>query len=119
MATILIAEDEQRLADVLVRGFQLSGYQTQVAASGDVALEKLLEREFDLCLLDLMMPGLDGMTVLDRARKQGVTQPIVVLSALGDRDTKDTCSNLGANEFVSKPFSIRTLRERVNYWLAA
>ena len=113
MARILIAEDEERLAALLVRGLTRDGYETRVAHSGDVALKLLLNDSFDLCLLDLMLPEIDGQTVLKRARAQGLFLPIAVLSALADRETQETCLSLGANDFIAKPFSVSELRARV------
>ena len=118
MARILIAEDEARLAALLVRGLKRDGYETEVAATGDIALKLLLNGSFDLCLLDLMLPEMDGITVLGRARARGIVHPIVVLSALADRETKETCLSLGANDFIAKPFSVLVLRDRVRSLIA-
>ncbi|MEL7086791.1 MAG: response regulator [Cyanobacteria bacterium J06597_1] len=118
MPKILIVEDEERLAALLVRGLQKDGYTTQVAASGDTALELILSGAFELCLLDLMMPVMSGLDVLQSVREQGITTPILVLSALADRETQETCLAFGANDFIGKPFSISLLRDRVRRLLA-
>ncbi|MEM9511613.1 MAG: response regulator [Cyanobacteria bacterium P01_E01_bin.48] len=118
MARILIAEDEERLAALLVRGLKRDGHETEVTASGDITLQLLLDDSFDLCLLDLMLPEIDGQTVLARARASGLVLPIVILSALADRDTQESCLSLGATDFIAKPFSLSGLRDRIRALLA-
>lgn len=115
---ILIIEDEARIAALLERGLQRNGFETEVSATGDRGLQRLLDAEFDLCLLDLKLPGIDGLDVLSEAREQGLTLPIFILSAWGDRDTRTTSLARGANDFVDKPFQFKDLLARIQAQLA-
>ena len=119
MPKILIAEDEARIASLLERGLHRHGFETEISTTGNAALQRLLEGEFDLCLLDLMLPGKDGFDILRAVRAKGISLPIVVLSAWGDRDTRALSLTRGANDFVDKPFRFQELLERIQFQLAS
>ena len=118
ISKILIAEDNERISALLELGLQENGFDTEVSATGTLALERLLEGSFDLCLLDLMLPLKDGMSVLVEAREQGVSLPIVIISVLGDRERCDLVLDKGANDFIDKPFSFNEILARVRAQLA-
>jgi DNA-binding response OmpR family regulator len=113
VSRILIAEDEERIASFLEKGFSANGFTTTVVSSGDDALRLALRREYDLLVLDVGLPGIDGFEVLRRLRGQGSTLPIVMLTARSDVD--DTVSGLegGADDYVTKPFRFEELLARV------
>jgi two-component system, OmpR family, copper resistance phosphate regulon response regulator CusR len=113
VSRILIAEDEPRIAAFLDKGLRAGGYATTVAADGDAALEAALSGQFDLLLLDLILPRKHGFTVLSELRGARVTMPVIVLTARGGID--DTLAGLrgGADDYMTKPFRFEELLARV------
>ena len=110
---ILIVEDEAKLREVLCDYFISKGDQPFEAPNGVCALELLQEYEFDAVLLDIMMPGLDGLSVCRAVRRENDV-PIIFLTALSDEEDKLLGYELGADDYVTKPFSLAVLRARVN-----
>jgi two-component system copper resistance phosphate regulon response regulator CusR len=113
MTRILIAEDEERIASFLEKGFRANGFSTNVAADGEEAIQLAHAEEFDLVILDLGLPGMDGLEVLRELRQEDRRLPIVILTA---RDTVgDTVAGLegGADDYISKPFRFDELLARV------
>lgn len=113
MAHILIVEDEQRIAAFVSKGLRADGYLTTSVADGRDGLEHALSGAFDLVVLDIGLPGLDGFEVLDQLRSQGSQVPVIVLTA---RDSVgDTVSALegGADDYMPKPFRFAELLARV------
>ena len=110
MNRILIAEDEDRLAAFLEKGLRAEGYVTTTVGDGPSALAMASDDDFDLLILDLGLPGLDGMTVLRTMRSQGRRMPVVILSA---RDEVVTGLERGADDYVMKPFRFEELLARV------
>jgi two-component system copper resistance phosphate regulon response regulator CusR len=113
MSRILIAEDEPRVAAFLDKGLRASGFTTTVAADGDAALEAALSGQFDLLLLDLILPRKHDFTVLSELRDARVTMPVIVLTARCGID--DTLAGLrgGADDYMTKPFRFEELLARV------
>ncbi|WP_139417952.1 response regulator transcription factor [Agromyces laixinhei] len=113
MSRILVAEDEAGIARFVERGLRAAGYDVVVAPTGTEALELIRRGAVDLVLLDVGLPGLDGFTVLRRARAEGATVPIVMLTAR--TATSDTVAGLdgGANDYIPKPFKFDELLARV------
>ncbi|GAB2859959.1 response regulator transcription factor [Nocardioides pacificus] len=113
MARILIVEDEERIASFVAKGLRAEGHQTTVAGDGQVGLDHALGGDFDLVVLDIGLPTLDGFQVLDQLRSQGSRVPVIVLTA---RDSvTDTVSALegGADDYMPKPFRFAELLARV------
>jgi two-component system copper resistance phosphate regulon response regulator CusR len=113
MSRILIVEDEERIASFVQKGLHANGFATRVAGNGEEALAHLAVGEFDLVILDLGLPGPDGFDVLRRLRERDRTTPVVILTA---RDAvSDTVEGfeLGADDYVTKPFSFAELLARV------
>jgi two-component system, OmpR family, alkaline phosphatase synthesis response regulator PhoP len=113
MQRILVVEDEPTIATGLHDDLELEGYAVEVVENGSAALKRILEGEFDLILLDVMLPGTDGFTVCRGARMQGVRTPIIMLTAKGREVDKVVGLELGADDYVTKPFSPRELLARV------
>lgn len=113
MASILIAEDEDRIASFVEKGLKSAGYATRVAATGPEALELALTDEFDLLVLDIGLPGMDGFEVLRSIRGQGSNLPVIVLTARGGG--ADTVAGLegGADDYMAKPFRFDELLARI------
>ncbi|HEY9887067.1 MAG TPA: response regulator transcription factor [Candidatus Obscuribacterales bacterium] len=113
MNRILIVEDEPRIVSFLAKGLQASGFTTTSAPDGASALHLALSAEFDLIILDLGLPDQDGMAVLTALRGQGLTQPIILLTARDDLQDKVTGFEAGADDYVTKPFRFEELLARI------
>jgi DNA-binding response OmpR family regulator len=110
---LLVVEDDPRLADVVKRGLQEEGYPVTLAHSGEEALT-LLEREhFDLLLLDMLLPRLDGLGVLRAVRQHGSDLPVLILTAKDELSDKVAGLDAGADDYLTKPFGFEELLARV------
>jgi DNA-binding response OmpR family regulator len=103
MNRILIAEDEARLASFLEKGLRSNGFVTTTASDGPTALALARDDDFDLLILDLGLPGLDGMTILRTLRAQGQRLPVLILSARDEVADKVAGLEHGADDYVAKP----------------
>jgi DNA-binding response OmpR family regulator len=110
---ILLVEDEPLIASFVSRGLRAEGYSTAVAGSGDDALMELEARAWDLVVLDLKLPGVDGFGVLARAVEADPPVPVLVLSAQNGVATKVAALDAGASDYLAKPFSFDELLARV------
>jgi DNA-binding response OmpR family regulator len=110
---ILVVEDEPTIATSLRDDLELEGFSVEVAGDGTTALARILNGKFDLVLLDLMLPGLDGLSVCREARLKGNRTPIIMLSAKGQEVDKVVGLELGADDYITKPFSRRELLARL------
>lgn len=110
---ILIAEDDQVLADGLVRALRAAGYAVDQVASGSEADTALLTHEFDLLILDIGLPKLSGLEVLRRLRARGVHLPVLVLTAADSVEQRVQGLDLGADDYMAKPFALQELEARV------
>ncbi len=113
MKRILIVEDNPGLAFGLRNNLELEGYQVEVCDNGTAGLESFKRGEPDLILLDLMLPGMDGVTVLKEIRATGSAVPVLVLTARGEESDKVMALRLGADDYVTKPFGLMELIARV------
>jgi DNA-binding response OmpR family regulator len=113
MTRILIAEDEERIVSFLEKGLRSSGYTTVAVGTGPDALALARDDSFDLLLLDLGLPGMDGQAVLQAMRSRGEHMPVIILTAREGVD--DTVAGLegGANDYMTKPFRFEELLARV------
>jgi two-component system, OmpR family, response regulator ResD len=113
--SVLVVDDEPTIAEVVARYLERAGYETRVAADGPAALEAAGERRVDLVVLDLMLPGIDGLEVMRRLRRgTGPAPAIILLTARGEESDRITGLRLGADDYVVKPFSPRELVARVD-----
>lgn len=117
--SILIVEDDPSLLLGLTMNLRREGYRVRTATDGERGLEELARERPDLVVLDLMLPGVDGLEVLRRLRADDPVLPVVVLTALGSERDKIRGLDLGANDYVTKPFSIAELQARVRAALRA
>ena len=113
MSRILIVEDEQGIAFALEADLQTEGYDVLVLASGNDALAAAKRESFDLILLDVMLPGKDGFEVCRELRRASVKTPIILLTAKSHEAEKVLGLELGADDYITKPFSPRELRARI------
>lgn len=113
MTTILIAEDEPQISAFVDRGLRAAGYDTVIVEDGPPALEALRRGTVDLALLDIGLPSMDGLEVLRLVRREGLTVPIIMLTArTSSRDTVEGLES-GANDYIRKPFTFEELLARV------
>jgi DNA-binding response OmpR family regulator len=113
MNRILIAEDEPRIAAFLEKGLRANGFTTAVVEDGHEAVLMAQTRDFDLLILDLGLPGKDGLTVLEELRGRGEQLPIIILTARDDVSDKVAGLEGGADDYVTKPFRFEELLARV------
>ena len=111
--SILIVEDEQNIVDILSFNLSREGYDTLEAYDGNTGLQLALEQNPDLVLLDLMLPGMDGFEVCRRIRETGSAVPILMLTAREEEADKVLGLELGADDYITKPFGMRELLARV------
>ncbi|GLO64928.1 MULTISPECIES: response regulator transcription factor [Oceanobacillus] len=110
---ILIVEDEHKISRVLQLELEYEGYESEVASNGKDALEKIEQGNWDLVLLDIMIPELSGLEVLRRVRRAENQTPIILLTARDEVHDKVSGLDLGANDYITKPFQIEELLARV------
>lgn len=113
MGNVLVVEDEARIASFVRKGLVAEGHAVTVAADGDEGLEYALSGSFDLVLLDLGLPGRDGFDVLQRLREFDRSVPVIILTAREDLDATVRSFDLGADDYVTKPFRVAELLARV------
>jgi DNA-binding response OmpR family regulator len=111
---ILLIDDEHRILNFLSRGLEGEGFDVEVAAEGREGLGRALAEQYDLVILDLLMPGLDGVSVLRGILARKPHQSVIVLSALNNIESKVDCLELGAEDYLGKPFSFDELLARVH-----
>ena len=109
---ILIIEDDYAIIRGLKDSYQKKGYDVSTAMDGDQAIEQALAHEFDLILLDIMLPKANGFEICARIREAEIDTPIIMLTARGDEEDIVRGLNLGADDYVTKPFSINQLHAR-------
>lgn len=110
---ILVVEDEKKIARVLSLELEYEGYEVTVKETGMDGLQALEEDSFDLVLLDVMLPELSGLEVLRRVRKTNTATPIILITARGSVPDKVSGLDLGANDYITKPFDIEELLARI------
>jgi DNA-binding response OmpR family regulator len=110
---ILIVDDERALLEQLRKVLQNQRYIVESATDGEEALDRLFETPFDAIILDIMMPKVDGLTVLEEARKAGIDTPVLLLTAKGDLEDRVKGLDLGADDYLAKPFSLDELLARL------
>ena len=110
---ILVAEDEQQLSHVLSSAMTASGYQVDIANNGQEAVEQAKENAYDGMILDIMMPVKSGLEALKEIRATGNRTYIMMLTAMGEEDDKVTGLDAGADDYLTKPFSLKELLARL------
>ena len=113
MAPILIVEDEERIASFVAKGLRAEGHQPTVAADGPSGLDEALSGRFDLMVLDIGLPGMDGFAVLDQLRSQGSRMPVIILTARDSVTDTVTALDSGADDYMAKPFRFAELMARI------
>jgi DNA-binding response OmpR family regulator len=111
MAKILVIDDEQGIRDLLDTLLTRKGYDVVVADSGQKGLEVYRRAQPDVVVLDLKMPGMDGLTVLQQIRRLNPTQPVVILTGAGTPESEQQVRELGVTDYVEKHFSLHLLED--------
>lgn len=114
---ILVVEDERKIAESLKKGLEAEGYQVAIATSGEDGFFCLTTEEFDLMLLDLMLPGRDGIEILQSIRKKGILTPILVLTGRDTIEDRVLGLDSGADDYLVKPFAFPELLARIRLLL--
>ena len=109
----LIIEDDRTIADFVARGLREAGFAVDVAADGAGGLTMALEQSFDVAVIDLMLPGLDGLRVIDELRRRGRVTPVLILSARRSVDDRVQGLRAGGDDYLTKPFAFAELLARV------
>ena len=110
---VLVVEDEAKVASFIARGLGEAGYTVDVASQGPAALEEATVNDYDLILLDVMLPGIDGWEVLSRYREGGGNSPVMMLTARDAVEDKVRGLDSGADDYLTKPFALTELLARV------
>jgi len=110
---ILVVEDDRTIAGFLVKGLQEAGYAVDHAADGDEGLTLALSEPYDAAILDLMLPGADGLTIIDRMRGRRIQTPVLILSARRSVDDRVKGLQAGGDDYLTKPFAFAELLARV------
>ena len=114
MARLLLAEDEANIASFIERGLNECGYEVTVAKDGEAAWQQVQAEAFDLLILDIIMPKLDGLRLCQMFRRQyGYTTPVLMVTALGTTDDIVAGLDAGADDYIAKPFSFAELQARI------
>lgn len=110
---LLVVEDEERVASFLAKGLRANGYGVEWVSTGRDALRRAVDADVSLVILDLGLPDLDGLEVLESLRKRGATVPVLVLSARGRVNDRVKGLDLGADDYLAKPFAFEELLARI------
>ncbi len=109
---ILLVEDEKKVANLIKKGFEEEGLSVDVADDGNKALDFISSNDYDLIILDIMLPGKDGIEVLKEIRYRGISKPIMMLTAKDTTQDKVTGLDAGADDYITKPFAFEELLAR-------
>lgn len=110
---VLLVEDDRRLADSLKFQLEQEGFTVDFCEAGDDGLYYIKESAYDLVILDRMLPGMDGIEMLEEARRQGITTPVILLTALGELEDRIHGLDAGADDYMVKPFAFGELMARI------
>jgi DNA-binding response OmpR family regulator len=113
MSKVLIVEDDEVIGRAIADHLRLGGFDPLLTQRGEVGLARLRFERPDVCLLDLMLPGLDGWGLIEQARREGIGTPILVISARGTEQDRIRALELGADDYLVKPFALAELTARV------
>ncbi len=111
---ILVVEDDSRISEFVIKGLEEQGHTATLACSGEIARELIMAAEWDIILMDIMLPGIDGVQLTKLVRYKHNTTPILMLSALGETDDKVLALDAGADDYLVKPFHFKELLSRMN-----
>mgnify|MGYP006197184573 CR=1 FL=1 len=111
---ILLIEDDKRISDFVIKGLEENGFSVTLAITGEIAREMVSENDWDIILMDIMLPGIDGIQLVKLMRFKKNHTPVLMLSALSDTDDKVNALDSGADDYLVKPFHFKELISRIN-----
>lgn len=111
---VLVVEDEKQIADFVKKGLTEQGFRVELCNHGDEAMARMLSQAYDAVVLDIMLPGRDGLSILKQFRKKGHTTPVIVLTARSELDERVEGLNTGADDYMTKPFYVEELIARLH-----
>jgi two-component system, OmpR family, response regulator len=111
---VLLIEDDSRISDFLIKGLEENKYHVTLATTGEIARDMIINNEWDIILMDIMLPGIDGIQLTKMVRYKKDQTPILVLSALSETEDKVQALDCGADDYLSKPFHFQELLSRIN-----
>ncbi|MDF1851007.1 MAG: response regulator transcription factor [Verrucomicrobiales bacterium] len=111
---VLVVEDQERIASFIEKGLKEQGFVVDVCGDGDDGYGLALTEPYDAMVLDIMLPGRDGLSILKNLRKKGMSVPVILLTARGELDERLEGLNLGADDYMTKPFYIEELVARLH-----
>lgn len=110
---LLVVEDDKKIASFVSRGLKEAGYVVEMAERGDDAFQLALHNHYDVAIVDLMLPGLDGLSLIERWRAQKVKMPVIILSAKRSVDDRVKGLQVGGDDYLTKPFAFSELLARI------
>ncbi|MEX1330783.1 MAG: response regulator transcription factor [Desulfobacterales bacterium] len=110
---ILLVEDDNKIASFIVKGFKAEGFAIDRAADGEMGLHLALTEPYDAAIIDLMLPKLDGLSLIDQMRREKIETPVIILSARGSVDDRVKGLHTGGDDYLTKPFAFSELLARV------
>jgi heavy metal response regulator len=110
---LLVVEDDKKIASFVSRGLKEAGYVVDIAERGDDAFQLALHNHYDVAIVDLMLPGLDGLSLIERWRAQKVKMPVIILSAKRSVDDRVKGLQVGGDDYLTKPFAFSELLARI------
>jgi len=111
---VLVVEDEKKIASFIKRGLKEQNFNVDVLHNGDEAYERILAHPYDIIVMDIMIPGKDGLSILKNIRKQHINTPVLLLTARSELDDRIEGLNLGADDYLTKPFFVEELIARIH-----
>ena len=111
---ILVVEDEEALRTIVQHELVAHGYDVDTAEDGEFAMQKLGEKQYDMAILDIFMPNMDGMEVLRRIREKNLARKVIMLTGVDELKIARESLALGANDFITKPYDIQNLMACIN-----
>ncbi|MBI2423348.1 MAG: response regulator transcription factor [Candidatus Hydrogenedentes bacterium] len=111
---VLLVEDEKKIADFVCRGLEEQGFQVEHCGDGNSGYERAASQQYDAVVLDIMLPGRDGLSILKNLRKQKNSVPVILLTARSELDERVEGLNLGADDYLTKPFYVEELVARLH-----
>ena len=110
---ILLVEDDLKIASFIVKGLKAAGYAVDHALDGEEGLHMALTEPYDTAIIDIMLPKLDGLSLIEKMRKEGIRTPVIILSAKGSIDDRVKGLQTGSDDYITKPFAFSELLARV------